>query len=80
MDIAFNGRPVTVQAATVAELLREMAIPAVRVAVERNRELVPRRLWEQTPVRAGDAIEVVQMVGGGAGGYGPRPETSAGCR
>lgn len=80
MDIAFNGRPVTVLAATVAELLREMGIPAARVAVERNRELVPRRLWEQTPVCAGDAIEVVQMVGGGAGGCERRPETSAGCR
>lgn len=65
MEIHFNGRPVTVTAGTLTELLAEMGIGEERVAVERNRDLVPRRLWAETRLAPGDTIEVVQMVGGG---------------
>ena len=64
MEIIFNGKPVNVTAQTAAELLAEMGIQG-RVALERNRELVPRRLWAETRLAGGDQIEVVQMVGGG---------------
>jgi thiamine biosynthesis protein ThiS len=36
-----------------------------RIAVERNREIVPRALYDTTPVAKGDVIEVVSLVGGG---------------
>jgi sulfur carrier protein len=46
-------------------LLDWLNLPADRVAVERNLEIVPRRVWEATMIQAGDRIEVVHFVGGG---------------
>jgi thiamine biosynthesis protein ThiS len=51
---------------TLAALIDWLKLPLDRVAVEQNREIVPRRQWEQTPVRAGDQFEIVQFVGGGS--------------
>jgi thiamine biosynthesis protein ThiS len=63
--IVVNGRAAEVAAATVEALVAELGLRGERVAVERNRELVPRRRWAETPVAPGDQIEIVQMVGGG---------------
>lgn len=65
--VEVNGQRQQVTAHTLAELLSELRLGADRIAVERNRELVPRRLWPQTKLQDGDRIEVVQMVGGGSG-------------
>jgi thiamine biosynthesis protein ThiS len=53
------------------QLLDWLRLPADRLAVELNREIVPRPRWAETAVRAGDRLEVVHFVGGGASG-GPR--------
>jgi thiamine biosynthesis protein ThiS len=36
------------------------------VAVEHNGEIVPRTVWAETTLNAGDRLEVVHFVGGGA--------------
>ena len=36
-----------------------------RVAVELNREIVPRDRWSQTHLKDGDRLEIVHFVGGG---------------
>ena len=36
-----------------------------RVAVEKNREIISRTRWAETPVEAGAQLEIVQFVGGG---------------
>ena len=51
--------------ATVASLLGELGIATPRVAVERNREIVPKAEYASTSLAAGDALEVVEFVGGG---------------
>lgn len=51
---------------TLATLLEWLKLPADRVAVERNLEIVPRDRWRETSVGAGDRLEVVHFVGGGA--------------
>ena len=51
--------------ATVADLVRELALDGKRVAVERNGQIVPRSSHAATPLAAGDRIEVVAAVGGG---------------
>lgn len=71
IEVEVNGKRHTVAARTLAELLSELQLGADRIAVERNRELVPRRLWPETMLTSGDRIEVVQMVGGGSG-FGSR--------
>ena len=52
---------------TVSELLAALDIDARRVAVEHNLVVVKRAAYEQTVVREGDAVEIVNFVGGGQG-------------
>lgn len=52
-------------AATVTDLLVQLALPGTRVAVEVNRQLVRRIHHGDTRLNAGDIIEVVTLVGGG---------------
>ena len=64
--ISLNGESREVpEDLALGALLVWLNLPADRVAVERNLEIVPRRLWEATPIQAGDRLEVVQFVGGG---------------
>ena len=51
--------------ATVKDLLETMAIPAGPVAVEVNRDIVPRALHAEHVLHEGDRVEVVTLVGGG---------------
>jgi thiamine biosynthesis protein ThiS len=50
---------------TVAELLAQLGMKPDRVAVELNRDLVPRNRWASTQVSEGDKLEIVHFVGGG---------------
>jgi thiamine biosynthesis protein ThiS len=66
MRLTINGKPETVEnASTVAELLQHFDVPAVRVAVEVNRELVTRSQYDATALHDGDTVEIVTFVGGG---------------
>jgi thiamine biosynthesis protein ThiS len=49
----------------VSGLLSHLGLPANRVAIERNLEILPRAQWIATIVQPGDRYEIVQMVGGG---------------
>jgi thiamine biosynthesis protein ThiS len=50
---------------TVTELLAQLNIDARRVAVEHNLVVLKRDAFAATTVREGDAIEIVNFVGGG---------------
>ncbi len=50
---------------SVTRLLDWLGLNAGRVAVERNREILPRSAWDTTVVQAGDRFEIVHFVGGG---------------
>ena len=66
MTIIVNGEPIAVQdCPTIQALLARLDIDPRRVAVERNMVVVKRAAYGTTPVRDGDAIEVVNFVGGG---------------
>ncbi len=68
LRITVNGQNQTTPAGTtVAGLLVQMGVDPVRVAVERNTLVVPRKTWSEAPVADGDRIEVVAFVGGGSG-------------
>lgn len=49
----------------VAELLAHLGVAADRVAIERNRDVLPRAQWSRTAVEKNDAYEIVHFVGGG---------------
>jgi sulfur carrier protein len=50
---------------TVRALIESLGLGDALVAVERNREIVPRAKHAETPLRDGDELEIVHFVGGG---------------
>ena len=50
---------------TIAKLLQELEMDPRYLAVERNRELVPRSQHKDCVLTEGDEIEIVTLVGGG---------------
>lgn len=67
INIHLNGESREIpEGLTVSSLLEWLKFPADRVAVERNLEIVPRGRWAETPLEAGDRLEVVHFVGGGS--------------
>ena len=63
--IQLNGAPREVpQGQTVAELVSELGLLPEQVAVELNQELVAREERALRGLQAGDAVELVTMVGG----------------
>ena len=71
VTIVVNGERRGPESLTVAGLLRHLGVKPEFVAVEVNRDLVPRTGMTD-PARSGDAVEVVTLVGGGS----PRRRTS----
>lgn len=76
ITIHLNGEPQEVpEGLSVAGLLDRLQLPSDRVAVEHNREILPRNRWGETRLQPDDRLEVVHFVGGGspllvAGGRG----------
>jgi len=67
IDVVINGQARTVAAGTtIAGLIDELGLGDRRVAVERNREVVPRAQHATTALAAGDRLELVTFVGGGS--------------
>jgi len=65
IQIVVNGEKREVPAGLgVTGLLSHLGLPAERVAIERNLEILPRSQWISTAVQAGDRFEIVQLVGG----------------
>jgi thiamine biosynthesis protein ThiS len=50
---------------TIADLVTELRLGKRRIAVEVNREIIPRDHYETYRLNAGDHIEIVHFVGGG---------------
>jgi len=66
LRIVLNGEEARVAAGTtLAQLLDRFVKDRARVAVERNRAIVPRARYAEEPVHDGDVIEIVTLAGGG---------------
>lgn len=67
MNLQINGEERTFDNSppTLAALVEILGMKADRVAVELNRDIVPRDRWADTPLKDGDHLEVVHFVGGG---------------
>jgi sulfur carrier protein len=65
MQVVINGETSRLERVrTVADLVRHLRLEG-RIAVEINREIVPRSRFAERELRDGDVIEVVNAVGGG---------------
>jgi thiamine biosynthesis protein ThiS len=66
LRITVNGESRTVAAgASIADLLESLGVASPRIAVERNRDIVPKAEYAATALAEGDVFEVVELVGGG---------------
>ncbi len=66
MQIELNGQPREIAPGTsIAALVAELELDPRTLAVERNRELVPRAEHASAALAEGDCVEVVTLVGGG---------------
>ena len=66
MEILLNGeRRELPPGQTVAVLLQASGRAQARVAVEVNREIVPRSLHSSHLLSDGDRVEIIQAMGGG---------------
>lgn len=65
--ITLNGKPRDIERPqNVSELLSALEVNVKQVAVAVNGEVVRRDDWPRTSVSAGDVVEIVRAVGGGA--------------
>jgi sulfur carrier protein len=66
MHLRVNGSEREVDdSITVRALIEILGLGDALVAVERNREIVPRARHAETPLHDGDEVEIVHFVGGG---------------
>ncbi len=66
LSILLNGEPRPIAAGqTITQLLTELKLDARYLAVELNRQVVPRGRHAETSLSSGDAVEIVTLVGGG---------------
>ena len=67
MELFVNGEPKScAEPASLAQFIEQLGMKGDRVAVELNRDIVPRAQWNDTQLRDGDRLEIVHFVGGGA--------------
>ncbi len=66
MKLTVNGQEQEVpDGLSVRALVEHLGLTDGPVAVERNREVVPRAEHESTELHADDVLEIVHFVGGG---------------
>jgi sulfur carrier protein len=68
MTLQINGEEKAFDAPapeTLAQLVEVLGMKSDRVAIELNREIIPRNLWPETKLKEGDRLEIVHFVGGG---------------
>jgi thiamine biosynthesis protein ThiS len=66
LRVYLNGESKEVQGnPSLADLITQLDLPAARIAVELNREVVRRSAWGETTLHDEDRIEIVHFVGGG---------------
>jgi thiamine biosynthesis protein ThiS len=68
MNLTINGETQSSSSESLGALVERLGMKPDRVAIELNREIVPRDQWSQTLLHDGDRLEIVHFVGGGSGG------------
>jgi len=50
---------------SVAALIAHLGLPERKIAVERNREVVPKSAYADTQLADHDELEIIHFIGGG---------------
>ncbi len=66
MKIILNGEPCDIEPdLTVSQLIEQLGLAGKRLAVEIDREIVPRSRYAETRLGEGMRLEIVHAIGGG---------------
>lgn len=66
MRVTLNGEARDLsEGLSVSDLVDELGLNARRIAVEVNRDIVPRDGYSRCALHEGDVVEIVQFIGGG---------------
>ncbi len=66
LELTVNGERLAFQTRmTVATLVTALELDIRKVAVELNREIVPRSTYADVTLSSGDILEIVHFIGGG---------------
>ena len=63
--IKVNGECLNMDGKVLSDYLAGTKFDPVRIAVEKNGQIVPKRLYAETVLEDGDVLEIVSFVGGG---------------
>ncbi|MGN1126049.1 MAG: sulfur carrier protein ThiS [Ruminococcus sp.] len=63
--VKINGESFDIAGKTIGEYLDTTNYDKRRIAVEKNGDIVPKAMYDETLIKDGDTIEVVSFVGGG---------------
>lgn len=65
MKVLVNNKETELNGSTVADLVRELALPEKGVAITLQNRIVPRTQWEQQPLQEGDSLVIIKAACGG---------------
>ncbi len=66
IELQVNGeQQLIVAGSTLFDLIERLELVGQRIAIEVNQEIIPRSQHSDYVLQAGDAVEVVQAIGGG---------------
>ena len=65
MKLTVNGDTLILNGTTIADLVTQLALTGRRLAVEVNREIIPKSQHGDFTLGEGDVVEIVHAIGGG---------------
>ena len=65
MRVTVNGEQREINASRISALLSELDYEGTHFAIALNYDVLPRSRWAQTPLQAGDEIEIITPRQGG---------------
>ena len=65
MQVIVNGEQREISASRVDALLSELEYEGTHFAIALNYDVVPKSRWAETPLKAGDEIEIITPRQGG---------------
>jgi thiamine biosynthesis protein ThiS len=66
MEIRLNGKAREVaEGISIRQLLDELGLHPMRVAVQRNEEIIKRDRYGEVVLQPGDAVEILTIMAGG---------------
>lgn len=63
--VKINGEALDIAGRALSEYLSGSSYDPARIAVEKNGQIVSKRLYSETILEDGDVLEIVSFVGGG---------------